>query len=144
MSEHEEFLDLTKTMWEQKIKVDELKKILATEQKTLGELQDKVLKGLDVLELEKQHIPDYGTVFVRTEYSVKTPKDPESKQQLFEYIRRKYGSDTLLGKQSINSQTLNAFYKEELSLAKQGGNINWKLPGVEEPSAYHKLGTRKG
>jgi hypothetical protein len=43
---------------------------------------------------------------------------------------------------SINSQSLNSFYKSELEIAKEQGNVGFKIPGIAEPEVYWTLGMR--
>jgi hypothetical protein len=44
---------------------------------------------------------------------------------------------------SINSMTLNSFYQAELEVAKEAGNIDWRMDGVSEPEVYFQLAMRK-
>jgi len=106
-------------------------------------LSNEILKMMESLDLEKQHVPGFGTVSRQENWSVKVPKTPDEKTRVFDYIREKYGQDALMGYVTINSNSLNAFYKQEFELAKERKDVRWKLPGIEEPSVYFKLGVRK-
>lgn len=138
-----EFTELTQSIWEQKAVVENIKDRLADEQKKLSELQNKALKKLEAAEVDKFSIPGMGTIYKQKNFSVKVPKDPSDKQNLFNYIETKKGADVLFNMLSINSRTLNSFYKEERNNAVERGDIEWNLWGVSEPEVFYKLGMRK-
>lgn len=140
----QEFLDLCRCMWEQKAKVDELKSQVKDANAELTKLQVDILKRMDVMELEKQHIKGYGTLFLKRERSVQVPKSIPDKLALFDWIKEHKGEDVLNKYLSINSQSLNSFWKQEYEIAKEEGNIDFAMAGVAPPEMYTKLGTRKG
>ena len=94
--------------------------------------------------MEKHHVPGWGTLSANKSYSIKTPKTVEDKRKLFEYISGEKGEDVLSDMLTVNSMTLNSFWKAELEIAKSAGNVDWELPGVGEPTQYTKLGMRRG
>lgn len=70
--------------------------------------------------------------------SYKVPKDIDKKQMLFNYIKGKYGADTLMGLVSINSQTLNSWAKSELE------NPEVKvIPGLDLPTSSEYISIRR-
>jgi len=140
----EDFLGLCRSTFEQKAKIDEMQKIVDAEKKIFGQQQAEILRQMEALELEKQHIKGFGTIFQKTERSVKVPKTVEEKLELFAWIKDNKGEDVLNRYLTINSRSLNSFYKEELEIAKEEGNVNFKIAGIEEPQVYYKLGMRKG
>lgn len=71
--------------------------------------------------------------------SVKVPKDLESKQKFFEYLREKGLFDELV---SINSNTLNGYYKEQLEAEMEAGNTDWEMPGIGAPTITKGLQVR--
>ncbi len=81
-----------------------------------------------------------GTVYITSRESVKVPKDLDSKRQLFEYLRSKNLFEEMV---SVNSQTLNAFYKTEKKNAEEAGQWDFALPGVGEPTVDQILAFRK-
>ncbi len=131
-------------IWDQKAAVDCIKDKLTAEQKKLSELQGKAEKILEAADMQKFNVPGYGTISRVKNYSVKVPKDPDLKQKLFDYIAEQKGEDVLFNMTSINSATLNAFYKEERGAAIERQQEDWELPGVGEPEVYYRLGMRKG
>jgi len=139
----QEFLDKVKEMWEHKSVLEGIKEDLKVESAKFEALKGDVLKAMEALELDKQHLPGLGTVYRQKNFSVETPKTIESKEALFKWISDNKGRDVLRSMISINSQTLNSFYKSELEVAKETGNIDFALPGIEAPKLYWTIGMRK-
>jgi hypothetical protein len=139
-----EFVELCKKVFEQKKVVDDLKDQVKEENKKLTGLQLDALKMFDALELEKQAIPGFGTIYVKTDRSVKTPKTIAEKRALNAWIAANKGEDVLESMQSIASATLNSFWKKEFEQAVEDGNMNFKMDGIEPPTEYKKIGMRKG
>lgn len=139
-----EFLEKCRAVWEQKAKVDEVKDQLKEENSKLTKFKADVEKYMEDTELEKQHIPGFGTLYRQKKFSVKVPKTPDEKAALFDWIRDNKGEDVLFNLQTIASPTVNALYKEELAEAKKEGNINFNIPGIGEPKVYFDIGMRKG
>lgn len=139
----EEFLGKLKTLWEQKKIVEEISSTLDEEKSKLEGHKTEIQKMMEAMGLEKQPLPGYGTVYRQKSFSVKIPKDPAAKDKLFGWIREHKGDDVLKNMVSINSQTLNSFYKAELEVAKEKGDIDWALPGIEAPEVYYTLNMRK-
>lgn len=135
---------LCRAIWAQKAVVDRLKEQLDKEVSRMEGLKLDAIKSLDAMELTKQHLPEFGTIYVQTKMSIQVPKDPGDKRLLFAYIEKEKGAETLLGLQTIHSATLNSFYDTESTLAAEAGNHRWALPGVGEPKAYKTIGMRKG
>lgn len=128
-----EFLQLGDELWEKKKEVDELKEKLKNANADLTTRKRAFLKLMEEMELEKQLIPGFGTVSMSARASWKTPKDIHSKHKLFTWIAETKGQDVLDAMISINSQTLNSFAKAELDAHLQEGDIEFRIPGLEEP-----------
>ena len=140
----EDFIVAVKELWRQKEVVDDIKDKLGSESKKFEAMKSNAVKALEAMEIDKQHVPGCGTIFKQKSFSVKTPKDPESKRALFGWIAENKGQDVLDNLLSINSMTHNSLYKSELEVAKEEGNVDFALPGIETPEVYYKLGMRKG
>lgn len=138
----QEFIEKVKNLWQQKKAVDDLKEQTEEANKVLTGMKLDIVKALEAMELDKQHVPGCGTVYRQKNFSVKVPKDPQSKQLLFSWIASKKGQDVLDNMISVNSMTLNSFYKSELEAAKEEGNVDFKVPGIEVPEVYWSLGMK--
>jgi len=99
-------------------------------------LTDKVIAMLQANNKSSYKLDGVAGVSISMRSSYKIPT-PESKVQLFSYIKNKYGEETLLQLQSINSNTLNAWAKKEFE---SGVMI---IDGLEQPTVTPILSVRK-
>lgn len=121
--------------------LDDEKKALETKVDELNPQINKLKKDiqsiLDSHGLDNFRVPNVGLVYTMTRQSFETPKTPEDKQRLFNYIESKHGADTLNGMLSIHSATLNKFAKDEYEA---GAN---DIPGLGLPSYNKTVGLRR-
>lgn len=108
----------------------------------LSEIDGKITAALDDMEV-KTFKSKYGSVTKNVRYSYKVPKDLESKQKLFKWLHEKYGSTAYWEKINIPSQSLNAIAKEQIEIAKEEGDIDFSIPGLDEPSVNTYISRRK-
>ena len=139
----EDFIDVVKQLWAQKSVVDEKKEDLSEASGALEDLKGKAMKAMELMELDKQHVPGCGTIFRQKNFSVQVPKTPEEKAKLFAWISKNKGQDVLDNMVSIHSASINSFYKAELEVAKEEGNVDFAIPGIKMPEVYYTLGMRK-
>jgi hypothetical protein len=83
----------------------------------------------------------YGKVTLSTKWSFKTPKTPEDRDALRRFLEEKGEFDGLW---SVNSRTLNSYCNDAFESAKESGDIDFGIPGIEEPTAYEQLSYRRG
>jgi hypothetical protein len=106
-------------------------------------MEAKISSVLQASGKSKYFVDGVGTAYLINKYVIRSPKDNQSKQLLFDYIKQHHGEDVLMSKLSINHQSLNSFYNEEVAaLAKEGKTA--QIPGIEEPVHEVNLGFRKG
>lgn len=108
----------------------------------VDEMKAKISSVLQASGKSKYFVDGVGTAYLINKYVVKTPKDNQAKKLLFDYIRSTHGDDVLMSKLSINHQTLNAFYNEEVFQLAKEGKVG-EIPGVEAPTHEVNLGFRK-
>jgi len=137
------FLSKCREAWDQKGVVDGIKDQLAQANAKFTKIKAEVEKAMEDAEIEKQHIPGFGTLYRRRKFSVKIPKTPEDKKAFFDWIADNKGEDVLFSLQSIASATVNSLYKEELAIAKEEGNVDFKIPGVGKPKVYYDISMTK-
>ena len=135
-----DFDSLCKQLFEQKAKVDEVGKVYDAEKEKFEDIKSKILFIMEETEKTKYHLEGYGLIYSVNKFSVKTPKTLEEKKALGKYMNER---GIFWEYFSVNSATLNSFYEEEFEKAKEAGNIDWKLPGVGEPSFRTTLSIRK-
>lgn len=136
----EGFESLCKTVADQREKCDVASAALKEENKKLEKLEMKVLSYLK--DMNRTNYPSaYGTVGIMRRTSVTTPKTPEDKAALFEYLRAKGLYESMVG---VNSQTLNSFYRQELEIAEAEGRVaDFRIPGLGEPTISETVTFRK-
>lgn len=81
-----------------------------------------------------------GMVSLSQRTSVKTPKTQEDREAFFFYLKEKGLYDDMI---SVNSQTLNSFYKAGLEEAREKGLTDFIIPGIGEVTIKASLSFRK-
>jgi hypothetical protein len=137
----EDFKKTCTELFAQRTKVDEMTALLKVEADKLDDLKSKVLVCLEQHEMEKYHVEGFGLIFTSERFTVPTPKSVEAKKEFGKYLQKKGIFWELM---SVNSQTLNSFYKTEMEAAIAKGDVDFKVPGIGEPSHMRVLNVRKG
>lgn len=122
-----------------KVEIDELEQTLAQKKGELVAVSETIKNTLELIGLD--NVRGHGFLFFKeTKESVKTPKSLEDKRALFAFLEERGMFDEIV---SVNSQTLNSLYKSLSEQAQDEGNFNFRLPGVEAPTAFTTLKMRK-
>jgi len=124
---------------EQKEVVDSYKRIIANETSKLEAMKKKGLKHLQVAEL-KSFKSEFGTFGRKDNFSVKVPKTEVERNALRKYFECEEVFDSLW---TVNSQSLNAYYKEAFAKAVEEQNPDFSIPGIEEPKHYDTVTWKK-
>lgn len=135
----EELEAMSKSIAEKRAEIDGISAERKRREQELDELESRMMALLEEAGKHDYHA-ECGTIYISSRESVRVPKDLEAKQQLFNYLREKGIFEELV---SVNSQTLNAFYKAEKKLAEERGEWSFTLPGVGEPTTEQILAFRK-
>lgn len=115
---------------------------LEPKQKRLDEVEALILQTLADNDL-KSFKSSHGLVVRSLRYSIKTPKSNEEKVAFFEWLNKEKGREVYWAMATVNSQTLNAFYKAEMEAAKEAGTFDFSIPGLGAPEAQPILSRRK-
>lgn len=143
--------ELTISQWEEMIgqayaldaEVDRIEaETLAPVKKARDALYEKILGHLAQQEMSSYKCK-HGLVVRTRRYSVRVPADYQAKQKFFHWLHTQ-GEDLYWKMMTVNSQSLNAFYKEQMELAKETGDLNFEMPGIGEPTLMESLSLRKG
>lgn len=123
---------------------DEYEEKSAESKMAYAKLKEQEAKVIDMLERsgKKKYVSDFGNATLVQELSVKTPKTPEQKRAFFEWVEKNLGEDARDVYMTVNSRTLNSFYKEQSQLAAERGEV-LNIDGLEEPTSHTKLSFRK-
>ena len=136
----DEFKALCTELFKKRAELETLQEQEKALSKDVEGLKHRIISVMDAMELENFHVPGLGKVYTQDRFNVSMPKDPEARQRLFAYLKDK----KILSKMvTINHQTLNAWYKEEMQAAVDGGQLDFKVPGIEESSHVRILSLRK-
>jgi len=138
----QEFKDLVEEMWKFKAFVDAEEVNLKNHKENLDKMKVEILAYLDKTDLASFDSISCKVIKANMS-SIATPKTIEDKKALFGYIAHKYGDDALTGYLSINSQSLNKFFKMEDEQAAKEGNFDFVMPGVAAPVHYTQLRVNK-
>ena len=137
-----QFKQLVEDMFTQKSKIDRMNVNLGIEKETLEDMKLKISNYLEQVDL-RSFKGQSCTVTNVQKASNKTPKDNISKDAFLNYVKENYDYDRLLSLISVNSAKLNVFCSEAEAKAVEAGDLDFKIPGLEEPKYYTQLSIRK-
>lgn len=123
--------------------IEEKKAALKEDEENLKKVEAKIIEFLNEYG-KSSWKTDRGTLTRVERWSVTTPKSPEDKQAFFEYLKERGVYDDMI---SVNSRTLQAFYREEQEQAVRSGKVatelDFKIPGIDEPKMVQTLSRRR-
>lgn len=117
--------------------IDDIKENLKEAQENYDSVENELLDMLDALGLKSFKSP-LGSVETRRRESVKIPQGP-AKDEFFNYLKERGQFDALI---TVNSQTLNSWYKEESAEAIKNQKM-LVIPGLEAPTMMMSLALKK-
>lgn len=83
--------------------------------------------------LQENDLPNFRSAFglasISFRTSVKTPKTSAQKEAFYEFLKTLGVYEQMI---TVNSATLNSFYKEQLELARERGDDDFTVPGLDE------------
>lgn len=136
----EEFKALVSLYKTQKEELERLKLEISAVQENADSTEKTILAAMEELNLSNFSIDGIGTIFVRTKFSVKTPKSPESKEAFYQYLKDIGQFDSLI---SVNSQTLNAWVNGLKEVSERDGTQFKMPPGLNDFTDYKKAILRR-
>jgi len=123
------------------------------ERQKMEDYQAEVKKHREVLDKKNKEIMIYlescgkkgydhgrGRLTVSEYLSVQVPRDPESRKKFFGFLKTKGDFDNLI---TVNSQTLQSYYKAEFETAVKAGAKSFDMPGIGAPTYYTRLKYRR-
>jgi hypothetical protein len=132
--------DLVEAIFQQKNKIKEMDALTSIENVKLSSMEAKAVAYLEELGREK-YPTKYGTIYVQEQWRFPLPKTDEDKAAFFGYLKEQGLFDKYA---TVNSASYNSYLNAEWEIAKEEGRgMEFKLPGVPEPTFFRKLGTRK-
>jgi hypothetical protein len=128
-----ELTEFCKSIVLKREEVEEFKKQYQEKNTELDKLEARMCETLEALGLTSFDFGQ-GEVQKRIRTSVRVPHGPE-RDEFFNYLREKNAFDALI---TVNSQTLNSWYKREVDIAAQSGQV-FNPPGLGLPSGNISL-----
>ena len=131
--------DLVKSIKDKRDEIDAQSDVVKKLNSELGELEQKCMGYLKEAGKDSYQ-SEYGTIYQIQKPRITTPKTDEDKKAFFAYLEEK---GLFLQYASVNSNSLNSFYKAEFEAAKERGDMAFSIPGLGTPSIYESIGFRK-
>lgn len=113
------------------------KKVSGDKYAEYQELENKLVQTLTDAGKKSYKVDGVGQVTRVVKNSVQTPKDVSDKRSFFKWVGEKYGEDVRDQMMSVNSQTLNSFYNQEVE--KHADDPLFGIPGIGSPTASEHL-----
>lgn len=127
---------LCQDMFSQREKIRKMDEATSEENKRLASMQSKAIAYLVELDREKYQSP-FGTISVKEEWRFRLPETLEDKLDFFEHLKEKGMFDQYA---TVNANSYNSYLNTEWEVAKEEGRgMDFKVPGVPEPTFYRKL-----
>ena len=125
----------------QRNKLETLQRQMKEENEILRKMQGKALALLKDIKRDSYKSPA-GTLGITRRTSVKMPRDPEARERFFSHLKEQNLYDNMI---TINSQTLNAWYKQEFDQATLEKRVSeFSVPGLEPPVITEIVRVTKG
>lgn len=120
-------------------KKDELSDLKRGVEEELDAAENRFLELMQENNMQKYQSP-FGLVSMSFRTSVRTPKTEEDRALFFQYLTDRGLYDKMI---TVNSQTLNSFYKAEFEQAREEGKEDFQIPGLNEVTLTPILSLRK-
>ena len=133
--------DLVKALKQARNDYDLASSISSEKHEAVKELELKLIDLLTAAGKSSYEVDNIARVTVVSKTQVTVPKTIEQKEQLFTWLKDKYGVDGMLAYQTINYQSLNSMYNKELEAAIDGGYL-LDIPGLDLPQVVRTLQVR--
>lgn len=125
-----EFQKLCLEAYAQKEVCDKLKAQTTEENKKLEGMKAKVLAHMELTGLENYKVAGKGTAYIRETSSVKVPETEDRRKAFFDYLLER---GIFWESITVHSAKLNSLYESFLAEAIERKDVNFKVPGIEEP-----------
>lgn len=135
----EEIDKIGSELLDQRDAVNEIDEIYKVQAEALSILNQKMIAILQEIGKDKWVIEGRGTISIVNKFTYRLPT-PENVDAFISYLEQK-GVDKALRK--INSQALNAWANEEMKSALERGDVDFKIPLLDEPKLVQTIRVNK-
>lgn len=136
-----DFNALCGKLWAKRLDYDEAKKLSNKKYEELKEIEEKVLAYLQNNELDN-FAGSACKVSIVNKFSVRVPTGDDLRE-FASWYEQKNGAGSALEILSVNSQRINAYYKQEVENAILRNDMDFKIPGISEPKIIQTLSVGK-
>lgn len=119
---------------------EEKKKISSEAFHKAEESDAKICQALKDAGKTSFKVDGLGTITIVQTESVTTPKSNEDKKKFFKYLRETAGDEVMFTYMTVNSQSLNSWYKKKVEEVANAGNLlGFQVPGIDAPTMKESL-----
>jgi hypothetical protein len=132
--------ELYQAIVEQQGVADEIKRAHSEANEKLEGLKSQMLALLNEQGVSSLRFAGGGSVGKSVRWSVKLPATPSDRDRFFAFIQGTGDYDEL---RTVNYASLNSWFKSVMEQAKERGDFDFRVPGLDEPVAQEILSVRK-
>ena len=141
--EIKELQEKIKKLKEERDQYDAMNNTLKQIGSACDSLEAEILSYFEENDMSSFRVDGVALISVTEKLSVKTPKTPEEKLAFFNYLKETKGDEVMLHYQTVNSVSLNSFYKAEMDTKSPEEKLCFNMPGIGAPTLVKKLSVRK-
>ena len=138
-----ELQEKIKAIKEVRTRYDEKKKQVEMEKEILDALEADILQAFEENDITSFKLDGVANVSISHRLTVPVPKSIDDKKAFFAWVAANKGEDVRDAMMSVNSTTLNSFYKEELNSLSDDEKLVFQMDGIGLPSLQKTLSVRK-
>lgn len=141
--EIKELQEKIRKLKEERDQYDAMKRTLDQIGSSCDALEHEILAHFEANDMTSFRVDGVALISVTERLSVQTPKTPADKKAFFSWLKETKGEDVFLHYQTINSQSLQSFFKAEWESKSEDERLCFNMPGIGAPTLSKKLSVRK-
>ena len=141
--EIKELQEKIKKLKEERDQYDAMKRTLDQIGSSCDALEHEILAHFEANDMTSFRVDGVALISVSERLSVQTPKTPDDKKAFFDWLLETKGEQVFRHYQTINSQSLQSFFKAEWESMSEEQRLTFNMPGIGAPTLSKKLSVRK-
>ena len=133
--------DAVRAVKEARMEYDKASAVSDEKHRQVKDLEQKLVALLDASGKSIYEVEGVARATIVIKTAVTVPKDLEKKEAFFKWIENKFGKEGLLAYTTINYQTLNSLYNQEMEQARDRGE-DFSIDGIDLPTVSKVLQLR--